>query len=88
MGQILLPIRILDIQVVAIFGNLLRRNLPGPFALSPILPPGQAIYKLFILQGLSFRVGLPALRQWLLIVPDFLCRPGAVEDSRFVGMPV
>ena len=83
--QIFLPIGILDVQIITVPCDLLRRNPPGPFALGPVLPPGQAVGELLELQGLGLGVLLPSLRQGQLIVPDLLGRPGAIEEEQIGG---
>ena len=70
MLEIHFAIRVLNIKVAVISENLLGRHFPGSFVFLPLVPPCDAISKLFELQGFRLGVIVTTFWQWLFIVPD------------------
>ena len=72
---------ILDIEFATIFENVDGRDFPGSVVLFALVPPGDAVGKLFELDRLCFGVILPAFGERLLVVPDVFRGTGAVEEE-------
>jgi len=89
MRYIFLGMRILSIKVAIVGQQFGGGDFPGVIILFPLLPPVQTGLELLELEGLGFGVVLAAFGQWLLVIPNFLCWAGSVEEEeirRYAGV--
>ena len=86
--DVFLGARILAVEVAAIRqqfggGNFPRLLIFFPHgAMTRLVPPCNERREFLELDGGGFGVVLPAFRQRLLVIPDFACRAGAVEEQQ------
>jgi len=87
----LFAVGVFDVEVdrdkiaVLVLEDVLCRDLPGAVVFFAVSPPGKATGELFVLDRLSLGVLLASFRSRLLVVPDFLCRAGTVEEEKVGG---
>ena len=81
MLKIFFAVGVLHVQVAVVCQQLLDGHFPGALVLDAVLPPGDAVGELFVLQGLRLAVAAAALWQRQLVVPDLL-RAGLLAFER------
>lgn len=69
MFNILLIIGVLDVEVTAVCQDVAGVDAPGLVVLFTVMPPVEAVFELFVLDGLGFGVVLAPVGQRLLVVP-------------------
>ena len=73
---------VLEIEVVVASLDLVDRDLPGDFVFLALLPPVDAGLQVLEADRLGHRVGLLALGDAVLVVPDFLGRRALLEEEQ------
>src|SRR5438876_63231 len=81
MLEILFASGVLAVEIASVGDEFGRGDLPGEDVLHALVPPSDAIGELSELEGDGLGVVLPALGERLLIVPDVLRRPRAIEEE-------
>jgi hypothetical protein len=81
-GDVLLAARVLPVEVAVGGEDLVSGDLPGALVLLAVAPPCLACAELLVLERLCFGVVLSALGERVIVVPDLLRRPSAVEEEQ------
>ena len=84
-GDVILGVGVLAVEIAAVFQQLLGWHFPRPFIFLTLAPPLQAIGKFLELDGLGLGVIFPTFRELMFVIPDMLGRSAAVEEQDVGG---